>query len=318
MDLSEKNKKYWTFVVFRPGWAAKPLTFYVPYFLIKYFLLLGLVSLSVFLFSLVYSAFLSSKMAHYNFIINSETEKDKKMDLYLSETNKIKQEIQTVLDQNNQLREALGLKVVKTKLNFDVQAGRQNKQELNFHKNNKIPLDKFNLKLNKVFSTIKSSGEEINKAKLSLKELKERVEFIKKRMASVPSTWPIHGSIVSRFGYRVYPWRGRHTGLDIQAPYGAAVKAAASGRVSYSGIRQGYGLTVQVDHGYGFSTLYGHNSKLLVLIGDKIKKGQIISLVGTTGYSTGPHLHYEVRKYDVPVNPIAFLDVNILSAGRYF
>ena len=109
-----------------------------------------------------------------------------------------------------------------------------------------------------------------------------------------------------------------HTGVDIKASMGAPVRSTAPGIVSYSGWRQGYGKTVEIDHGHGFKTLYGHNSKLVVVVGQKVAKGQVVAHVGMTGYTTGPHLHYEVRKYDNPINPVAFLDLDIKSAGKYF
>ena len=117
---------------------------------------------------------------------------------------------------------------------------------------------------------------------------------------------PVSGRISSGYGMRVHPISGRrkmHTGIDIAAPTGTPIKAAGSGVVIAASYMGGYGNTVIIDHGGGIATLYGHCSKLYVSAGQKVKQGDIIAAVGSTGYSTGPHLHWEVRKNGSPVNP---------------
>lgn len=117
---------------------------------------------------------------------------------------------------------------------------------------------------------------------------------------------PVPGRITSGFGYRVHPIykiRKMHTGIDFAAAYGTSVHASASGIVIYAGWWGGYGKVVIISHGSGVATLYGHNSSLAVSSGQKVKAGQLIAYVGSTGLSTGPHCHFEVRKNGVPVNP---------------
>lgn len=121
---------------------------------------------------------------------------------------------------------------------------------------------------------------------------------------------PANGPITSGFGYRFHPILKRsrlHAGVDIGAGYGATIRAAASGLVIYAGYRGGYGNAVIIDHGSGLSTLYGHCSRLFVSSGQTVKQGQSIGAVGSTGLSTGPHLHFEVRKNGTPVNPMGRL-----------
>ncbi|HHW01379.1 MAG TPA: peptidoglycan DD-metalloendopeptidase family protein [Thermoanaerobacterales bacterium] len=144
----------------------------------------------------------------------------------------------------------------------------------------------------------------------SLKELKNAVIQRNQRLASTPSIWPVAGRITSDFGYRRSPFGSRrefHDGLDIAAPYGTPIRAAADGMVVFTGYRQGYGNMVTISHGYGIETSYGHTSKILVKRGQKVKKGQVIAKVGNTGRSTGPHVHYMVSVNGGLKNPTNYL-----------
>ncbi|MDI9634717.1 peptidoglycan DD-metalloendopeptidase family protein [Kamptonema cortianum] len=118
---------------------------------------------------------------------------------------------------------------------------------------------------------------------------------------------PVSGRLSSGFGMRTHPISGKrkmHTGVDWAAPSGTTIKAAGSGKVITAAYLNGYGNTVVIDHGGGISTLYGHCSRLHVKVGQSVKVGQKIAAVGSTGYSTGPHLHFEVRVNGKPVNPL--------------
>jgi len=138
----------------------------------------------------------------------------------------------------------------------------------------------------------------------------ESAEDARARRSAYPSMWPTEGHFTSGFGYRRSPF-GRvwkfHSGIDISAPRGTKIRAASSGvvdRAEYSG---GYGKLVEIDHGYGVKSRYAHNSQMFVKAGQVVQKGQVISTVGTTGQSTGPHLHFEVVVDDQKVNPMAYL-----------
>jgi murein DD-endopeptidase MepM/ murein hydrolase activator NlpD len=122
--------------------------------------------------------------------------------------------------------------------------------------------------------------------------------------------WPLRGRITSKFGMRRHPyWGGRHqhTGLDIATSYGDPIRSADSGEVIFSGWWDGYGKAVVIDHGGNITTVYAHMSRIYAQNGAKITKGQIIGLVGSTGYSTGPHLHFEVRVKGRPQDPMRYL-----------
>lgn len=120
---------------------------------------------------------------------------------------------------------------------------------------------------------------------------------------------PVAGRVSSAFGYRFHPIfhvRRFHTGVDLSAAYGSVVHAAAGGRCLFAGWKRAYGKTIVIDHGGGVATVYGHCSALLISPGATIGQGQSIARVGSTGISTGPHLHFEVRRNGAPVNPMTF------------
>ena len=129
-------------------------------------------------------------------------------------------------------------------------------------------------------------------------------------LADVPSLWPIMGAVTSSFGQREDPFNGEgafHKGIDIASSYGAAVHAPADGTVLMAGPATGYGREVLIDHGHGVHTIYGHLSSYAVTAGQDVRRGDIIGYVGSAGRSTGPHLHYEIRIHDTPVNPHKYM-----------
>ena len=130
------------------------------------------------------------------------------------------------------------------------------------------------------------------------------------QLKSTPSVRPVRGWVTSRFGFRISPFTQKpvmHSGLDIAAAPGTEVRAPADGVVAYAGIDAGYGKLVTVDHGFGYKTRYGHNSKIYVSVGQRVRRGQVISSVGNTGRSTGPHLHYEVHINGIATDPMNFI-----------
>lgn len=129
-------------------------------------------------------------------------------------------------------------------------------------------------------------------------------------LSSTPSLLPARGSITSHFGPRVSPYARKlkmHEGLDVGAPIGTPIIAPADGVVAYSGVKTGFGNYVKIDHGYGIETAYAHASKLFVKKGEKVARGQRIANVGNTGWSTGPHLHYEVHVNGIAVDPYYYV-----------
>ncbi len=138
----------------------------------------------------------------------------------------------------------------------------------------------------------------------------------------IPSLIPVsldEGWISSEFGMRIHPISGKklmHTGIDFAVDKGIPVRAAAEGKVIFAGKNGGYGLIVKVDHQNGIESWYAHNSELKVQKGDFVKKGEIIAISGATGYTTGEHLHYEVRFNGKPINPRIYLPEVIVEGGK--
>jgi murein DD-endopeptidase MepM/ murein hydrolase activator NlpD len=152
--------------------------------------------------------------------------------------------------------------------------------------------------------------EELERTSRELTVLIQELETSEETIYSGKFLWPTSGSISSQFGMRFHPILHEyrmHTGIDISAPYGQSVYAAGDGVVIFAGWMGGYGRTLIIDHGGGITTLYAHTSAILVNVGDNVKRGQVVARVGSTGLSTGPHLHFEVRVNGVPQNPLNYL-----------
>ncbi len=158
--------------------------------------------------------------------------------------------------------------------------------------------------------TLDNLGREIAFGKKEKRDLIKFLESQKMLLACTPSIWPAKGWLSSRFGYRISPFTGEkefHRGIDISGRINSPVLAPADGMVSAVFYDYGYGRVVTITHGYGLETLYGHLQKVLVKKGQFVKRGETIALLGNTGRSTGPHLHYEVHLNRVAVNPLRYI-----------
>lgn len=135
---------------------------------------------------------------------------------------------------------------------------------------------------------------------------------IAKFMETVPTLWPAAGRLTDSFGYRKDPITRKtkfHEGIDIGSDSGRTIRASASGKVIFAEYTSGIGRTIKINHGRGITTVYGHLSQYLVKVGQDVNKGDKIATMGTTGRSTGPHLHFEVRLFGTPVDPLQYLDL---------
>ncbi len=138
---------------------------------------------------------------------------------------------------------------------------------------------------------------------------------------SAPNLWPVAGQVTGSFGERIDPFNGEgafHSGVDIGSSYGSKIIAPADGVVTVTETMGGYGKAIMIDHGNGISTRYGHLSGFAVAAGQRVHRGDLIGYVGESGRSTGPHLHYEVRINDIPVNPYKYLRMTVAQSGGFF
>lgn len=146
------------------------------------------------------------------------------------------------------------------------------------------------------------------------KRFDEIKRYVRKRstlLASRPTVWPVRGWISSAFGDRSNPVTGKsgfHSGVDIANDHGSPIRASADGEVSFAGWEGGYGKLIVVNHGNGFSTYYGHLAEIKAGVGQKVLRNQVIGLMGATGNTTGPHLHYEIRLYGASVDPTKYME----------
>ena len=260
--------------------------------------------------SIVYSSMMTRKLIHYRMMLQVNEEQKSRIDYFSGEVNQVKKALKELVDRDSELRRLLGLKLKDNNNLNQILAATKNFPQISLLDNST------NYKIDKITNELSYLNESVRQSSESLKTLHQTATFLKSRFAVTPSIWPIYGRIVSGFGYRYFPWRGMHTSIDITALYGNPVRVTASGVVSYAGWKGGYGKTVIVDHGYGIQTLYGHNSKLLVSVGQRVMKGQIISNIGATGFATGPHCHYEIRKNNYAVSPMRYLNLDVFTANR--
>jgi len=140
------------------------------------------------------------------------------------------------------------------------------------------------------------------------------------RANAAPNLWPVQGQVTGSFGERIDPFNGEgafHSGVDIGTSYGTPIIAPADGIVTLTDMLGGYGKAIMIEHGNGISTRYGHLSGFAVTAGQRVHRGDVIGYVGESGRSTGPHLHYEVRINDVPVNPYKYLRITIAHSGGF-
>lgn len=283
-------KSYFTLMLVPHSPNRQTITIKIPRWTVHVVLFVLLSSAVVFVSSIVYSSHVTRRMVSYEEMKVRTSAQSQEVEKYYTQTKKLEAMLVEITDKENQIRRMLGLGPIQTKISLI--------------DNNKYSIDQ----------KLTALKENVKESKLRLNGLMNRVVEMRKRFAYTPSIWPTHGRIMSTYGYRITPWRGFHSGIDINTAYGSPIRSAADGKIIYAGWRSGYGRTVIVNHGCGFETLYGHISRINVLKDQKVKKGQVIAYVGTSGYTTGPHLHYEVAVNGTKVNPANYLGLDMLKA----
>ncbi len=173
-----------------------------------------------------------------------------------------------------------------------------------------LPMHRQELLARKMHDFLHQLNTEAKLEEVRQQELMRAIRSSQDMWASTPSIWPAEGWVSSDFGYRESPFTGKrefHKGLDITGPVGTPIYAPAKGKVEFAGRDGAYGLCMNMDHGSGLVTRYGHMHSIVVRQGQTVDRGELIGYIGNSGRSTGPHLHYEVRLNGVPVNPMRYV-----------
>lgn len=208
-----------------------------------------------------------------------------------------------LLEQDRELRLAVDLKPIDEDIKKVAIGGVEEKYKFN------LSDDEAEKLLSESFAKLSKLEREVRLQQKSYEEIYKQYKLNQEKFKHIPAIMPLKGGLTSRFGYRKHPILGvwaMHEGVDLVVDVGTPVYATGDGIVSYVGYRGRYGLLIEIDHGFGYVTLYAHLSKAFVREGQKVKRGEKIGLSGATGLVTAPHLHYEVLKDGIPQNPLNY------------
>lgn len=236
---------------------------------------------------------------HVNQIKRDNHEKIETIELLNQEISKIEKQQEEIAQKQKELKRIMG---IKSENDRPVEVSRGGKGGIDYRIRGRGD--------NEVLQQTVEIRTQLAIQEKELDELLARVNNNKAYFRSIPNQWPAQGEISSEFGWRSSPFGGGnsfHEGIDIANDSGVAVVAAADGTIGFAGWKGAYGKMLEIDHGYGYKTLYGHNSALLVNEGEQVKKGQQIARMGNTGRSTGPHLHFVVMKDGEAQDPQIYL-----------
>ena len=302
------RKKTSFFILNNSGSPAKQISF--PTSFLRVFILACLILLSIVMYDYVRLKANSSNTGDSGTKISSQQ----------SEIKSQRRQIQQFAEEITTLKQKLvDLNNFENKIRIIANIEKKNEQDGLFGIGGSIPEDIVaQIPLSKKHNSLmREMHEQINQLDLATVNQNNGFEslfkYIKEQqniLASTPAIRPATGWTTSRFGYRISPFTGRrefHKGFDIANRKGTPIIATANGTVTFTGKKGSYGNIVVIDHGHGMVTRYGHTDKILVKRGDKVKRGDSIALVGNTGRSTGPHVHYEVHLNGIPVNPEKYI-----------
>jgi murein DD-endopeptidase MepM/ murein hydrolase activator NlpD len=305
------NDNYFSFMIVPPN-GKGTYTWRLPKWLLITILLVFSI-LIIFISATLYYIFSNSlDRSKFEQLQQTTKEQAKEITQFTEQLSALKEQIQDLIDKEEDIRAFLGESRIKYKRKTS-RRKKSKKRVQTFKKNYQMLAKKKapQLTLNYLEKQINNTAEAIN-------FYYQKVQRNKERFASTPSIWPIYGRIRSGFGWRRHPITGRkvfHKGIDIPSWIGAPIKAAADGVIKYAGWSGTYGYVVIIDHDFGYRTIYAHASQLLVKKREAVKKGQIIAQVGTSGLSTGSHLHYEVHHWRKVIPPTDYLDLDVFTAS---
>jgi len=315
-DFNLTKKSYFSFMITPPD-GRRTYTFRLSKVALIIVVSLGVIGGVALGISTIYTSQTVSKLVDYKNL--------------QSQTNDYQQQLKQYDDEIEELRHSIhGLLEAEDEINQIVNPKKTRRSRRNKKKSSKPLSSRFT----KEYTRVKADSgthEELLSNRLyfmqritdgvteRLEKTQLKMKLFKSRFAATPSIWPVFGRIRSNFGYRTHPFTGKrqfHKGIDIPAWLGAPVKAAADGVVFYKGWYRGYGLLIALDHGHGYTSVYAHCSKLTANRGQLVKKGETIANVGSSGISTGPHLHFEIRRWGKAVSPKQFLNLDLFTASK--
>jgi murein DD-endopeptidase MepM/ murein hydrolase activator NlpD len=272
--------------------------------------------LILWIFSLAWSVSIISRKIDYREIARANRVLRQKAEYFARSLAKERDLICELRDMDAQLRGLLHMKNPQDIIELGGMGGPsiddQRSLALALQSGNGLNKELFQMNLNEL-------ERETWERKQSFHEISDFLAFQRNLLLATPSIWPTFGRVTSSYGWRRHPLTGRgefHYAIDIANLKGTPVRATADGRVVLAGWQGTYGRNVMIDHGYGFSTRYAHNSTIIVKPGEKVIRGQIIALSGDTGIVTAPHLHYEVWYQGKPINPLLYVKSKPIFANR--
>ncbi len=294
-------KKYQVFVFDEKSGKKRSFTFKSSLFAYVFLFLVALVGINGFFVQY----FLSTKDMKKDLVFAEREieEKESRLVGILAELEVLREDINRIRQFDNQLKMLVGEKTLTEESSMGGIESEDFKVDM-------LPLHRQELASRKILGYIRELKKDSRLEEIIQQDLIVFMNESTQKLASIPSIIPAQGFITSRFGYRTSPFTGSkqlHKGLDVSAPVGTKIIAPADGKVVFAQRDGAYGLSVEIDHGNGIITRYAHMSKFNVKRGDKIKRGELIGLVGNTGRSTGAHLHYEVIVNGVHTNPMAYI-----------
>ncbi|MGA1868691.1 MAG: M23 family metallopeptidase [bacterium] len=296
------SKKY-TFMII-PDISSKFHRFHIPKYLVKFLFLFLIAIMGCGIFMTFHYFQMKEQIKEFDRIKEKNREQESCIISFSKSIESLKRQMVDLQNSNTKLQILAGLQKPENNRQVFGIGGETSGDICRFYREDMEKLiDQMRVDLEKLtLETVSQDNQ--------LMELSYIMENRKSILDSTPSIYPTHGWITSGFGYRKSPFTGKrelHKGIDVAGRRGTPVVAPARGIITYSGLNGGYGNVVEIEHGYGFSTLYAHNSVNLVKAGDRVERGDVISLLGNTGRSTAPHLHYEIRMNNVHVNPLNYI-----------
>lgn len=294
-------KKYQVFVFDEKSGKKRSFSFKSSLFVYIFLFMLALVGVNGFFVQY----FLSTKDMKKDLVYAEREieEKETRLVGILAELEVLREDINRIRQFDNQLKMLVGEKTLAEESSVGGIESEDFKVDM-------LPLHRQELASRKILSYIRELKKDSQLEEIIQQDLIVYMNESTQKLACIPSIIPAQGFISSRFGYRTSPFTGSkqlHKGLDVAAPIGTKIIAPADGKVVFAQRDGAYGLSIEIDHGNGIITRYAHMSKFNVKRGDKIKRGDLIGLVGNTGRSTGAHLHYEVIVNGVHTNPMAYI-----------